>query len=175
MGSILRNHPVKLTVAFIFKQPIILEKVKSILKKRFGEIDFTSAILPFDYTDYYQKEMGDGLKRVFISFTKLIPPENLSKIKVFTNKIEAKFSESRCRAINIDPGYLDLARLVLASTKDFSHRIYLSHGIYADLTLIFKDCSFRSNPWTYPDYRTENYIKIFHQIREIYACQIKNK
>jgi len=175
MGSISRNRPVKLVIAFIFKQPILLEKAKLILKKSFGEIDFTSQILPFDYTDYYRKEMGDGLKRAFISFPKLIPPENLSKIKCLTNKIEAKFSDHGCRAINIDPGYLDLARLVLASTKDFSHRIYLNLGIYAELTLVYKDGSFRPNPWTYPDYRTEGYIKIFRQIREIYAQQIKNK
>jgi hypothetical protein len=173
MGSILRNRPVKLITSFIFNQQLLLDRAKVILKRHFGPIDFESQVFTFNYTDYYQKEMGGDLKRSIISFKKLILPETLSKIKLLTNKIEAKLSIKGSRCVNIDPGYIDLAKLVLASTKDFSHRIYLGQGIYAEVTLSFKHKSFENNPWTYPDYRTPDYINIFNSIREIYAGAIK--
>lgn len=173
MGFIHKPYPVKLITGFIFKQKEILDKAITILEKYFGKIDFKSEILPFIYTDYYEKELGKDLKRNFISFKRLINPENLSKIKIITNRIEQKLSYKQHRLINIDPGYVDLAKLVLASTKDYKHRIYLGKGIYAEVTLFYQDRSFRYWEWTYPDYKTEAYINIFNRIRTIYAEQIK--
>lgn len=173
MGKISNLSPVKLIAGLIYKREIIFKKTESVLRKRFGEIDFKSAEIPFDYTDYYEKEFGKGLKRRFISFKKLIDPKELSKIKTLSNKIEEKFSKNGGRLINIDPGYIDFAKLILASTKDYSHRIYLGKGIFAEITLVFRGKSFRPWPWTYPDYKTREYVEIFNRIREIYAAQIK--
>ncbi|MCX5706361.1 MAG: DUF4416 family protein [Candidatus Omnitrophica bacterium] len=169
MGKIAKARPVKLITGFIFKDNAAFKKAKILLKQRFGKIDFESQTLPFNLTDYYKKEFGDGLKRVFISFRRQIPPQELSKIKVFTNQIEKKISCGKNRLVNIDPGYLDLAKLILASTKDYVHRIYLDKGIYAEITLFYQDKSFKPWTWTYPDYRTPEYIAIFNHIREIYA------
>lgn len=174
MDSILKPNPVKLIFGFIFKEQGSLNLAKNLLHKHFGAIDFVSPVSPFNYTDYYEKEFGQGLRRVFVSFNKLISPEELSKIKVFSKKIEKKLSNGNKRLINIDPGYIDLAKLILASTKDYSHRIYLGKGIFAEITLVFEGKSYKPWPWTYPDYRSEEYISIFNKIRGIYAAQIKN-
>ena len=173
MGKILPNKPVKLIIGLIFKDEEILSKVLTILCRYFGKTDFASPSIPFNSTDYYTAELGTSLFRKFVSFNKLIPTDSLVKIKILTNKIENKFSTQSKRKINIDPGYINLAKLVLASTKDFAHRIYLGHGIYAEITLSYKKKSFEPNDLTYPDYRLPNYIQMFNQIRDIYACQIK--
>lgn len=165
----------KLIIGLIFKDDGILQKAESILSKKFSEVDFQSQTLPFTHTNYYQKEFGTDLKRKFISFKKLICPEKLYKIKILTNNIERKLSSAGNRTINIDPGYLDLSKLVLFSTKNYGHRIYIGRGIYAEVTLIFRDKSFKHLDWTYPDYKTSEYISIFSHIRQIYAQQIKLK
>lgn len=174
MGQIKRHPPVKLIIGFIFKEEGILNKAKAILERRFGRIDFTSQTLTFAHTAYYEREFGKDLKRAFVSFQKLIPPQNLPRIKIATNKIEHKLSVDKRRLINIDPGYLDLSKLVLASTKDYKHRIPLNKGVYAEVTLFYQDKSFQSWVWTYPDYKTAEYIAIFNKIRGIYAGQIKD-
>jgi hypothetical protein len=173
MGSIRKPHPVKLIVGFIYKDRSILAKAEQILKKNFGPVDLQSKILAFTHTDYYEKELGSGLKRKFISFKSLILPQKLAGIKVFTNSIEKKFSRDSRRLINIDPGYIDLPKLVLASAKDFSHRIYIGRGIHAEVTLSYQGKAFRWYEWTFPDYRTPQYIEIFTKIREIYFKQVR--
>jgi hypothetical protein len=175
MGEIKKPTLVKLITGLIFKDAKASEKAKLILEKHLGKIDFASRELAFDLTDYYEKELGKYLKREFVSFKKLIPPSDLPKIKILTNKIEKNLSSDGNRLINIDPGYLDLAKLVLASTKDYKHRIYLAKGIFAEITLRYEAKSFRPWEWTYPDYKTGEYIEIFNQIRDIYAAQIKDK
>ncbi len=171
MGHIRRSQPVKLIVGFIFKQEDLLTRAEAILRRAFGPIDFQSSILDFDHTSYYQHELGTGLKRKFLSFQKLISPERLSRIKLLTNKLERKCSRQGQRQINIDPGYLDMAKLVLASTKDFRHRIYLNRGIFAEITLFYQNKSFQFWEWTYPDYRSPEYIAVFNKIRDIYSNQ----
>jgi hypothetical protein len=172
MGTAVRHHPVKLILGLIANDPSKFLKVIAILKKKFGPIDFQSNILDFTYTKYYENEFGSGLKRQFVSFKKLIPPEELAKIKNMTNKLENKLSSDSRRTINIDPGYLDMAKLILASTKDHCHRIYIGYGIFAEITLFYQNKSFRHREWTYPDYRTTEYIEIFNRIRQLYQEQI---
>lgn len=145
------------------------------LARRFGKIDFESRALPFALTDYYQPEFGIGLQRVFISFKRLVDPEELAQIKALTNRMENRFSAGNKRLVNIDPGYLNLAKLVLASTKDYVHRIYLGKGIYAETTLFFRGKGFQAWEWTYPDFRAEGYRDIFNQIREIFYQQVNNE
>ena len=172
MGQRKKHIPVKLVVGFIFKDTGLIQKVKKILTNRFGEIDFESEQFNFTYTDYYEKELGRGLKKSFISFRKLIVPETLVDIKIFTNKVENKFSLNKKRRINIDPGYVDLSKLVLATTKDYRHRIYLNRGIYEEVTLYYQNKTFNPCAWTYPDYKTKSYIEIFNRVRAIYNQQI---
>jgi len=173
MGRITEPKPVKLIVGFIFSDEKYLVKAKEILKRRFGRPDFDSQILEFTHTDYYCAELGNNLKRNFISFKRLIGPQELWKIKQLTNRIESSFSNKGRRRINIDPGYIDMAKLVLASTKDYRHRIYLNKGIYAEITLYYQAGSFKSWNWTYPDYATSLYLDIFNKIRSLYAEQLK--
>ncbi len=173
MGKITVAAPVKLVAGLIFKNEIVLNKTQKILNRLFGETDYASPIIPFSFTDYYDEEMGPGLKRKFLSFKKLIPSPKLAEIKILTNKIEAMLSRGESREINIDPGYLTLAKLVLASTKDYYHRIAISKNIFAEITLYYKNNNFNFFEWTYPDYKSSDYLKVFLQIREIYAQQIK--
>jgi hypothetical protein len=175
MGTIKKHFPVKLVIGLIFKDNKIYVKAKSLLERKFGPIDFESQTLDFSHTDYYEKEFGKGLKRAFVSFKKLISPDQLPAVKTITNHFEARLSRNTLRRINIDPGYLELSKFVLATTKDYKHRIYLRTGIYAEITLFYRRGSFCPWEWTYPDYRTDAYIKIFNKIRQIYVEQIKNK
>ncbi|MCX5656952.1 MAG: DUF4416 family protein, partial [Candidatus Omnitrophica bacterium] len=111
----------------------------------------------------------------FISFKKSINAERIIKIKLFTNKLEGITCRPKLsgRKINLDPGYVTDAKLVLATTKDYCHRIYLGGGIFGEVTLGFKEGSFRDFPWTYPDYRKLGYINFFNEVRTIYLKQIK--
>ncbi len=169
MGKVRRNNQlVKLIMGFIYKDEAIFIESRDKLKDGFGKIDFHSDALDFNYTTYYEKEMGVGLKRRFVSFAKLISIDDLYRIKLYTNRLEAKLLSSGCRQVNIDPGYLDFAKLVLASTKDYAHRIYLRKGIFAEITLTYRNDSFTHNDWTYPDYRSKEYIGIFNEIRKLY-------
>lgn len=163
------NLKVKLVIGFIYKDEAVFIRAKEKLKKQFGKTDFESASLDFNYTDYYEAEMGSQLKRKFISFAKLIPIEDLYRVKLYTNRLEKKFLSGKSRQVNIDPGYIDLAKLVLATTKDYAHRVFLRKGIFAEVTLSFKGSSFLANEWTYPDYRTQDYSDIFNQIRKLYC------
>ncbi|MFH1248172.1 MAG: DUF4416 family protein [Candidatus Omnitrophota bacterium] len=172
MGKIQSLQPVKLISGFIFKDELIYKKTKGILERQYGSIDFESQAIDFIHTDFYKSEIGTNLKRKFISFKKLIPPNHLSSVKTFANKIEKKFSSNNKRAVNIDPGYLDLSKMVLATTKDFTHRIYLDKGIFAEVTLFFQGKSYKCWPWTYPDYQTPEHIAIFNIIRELFRQQL---
>ena len=111
--------------------------------------------------------MGSPLKRQFISFEKPISPEKITDIKLFTNSIEEKLCVHKKRRINIDPGYMSDSKLVLATTKEHFHRIYLNKGIYAEVTLYWRKGSFQPFEWTYPDYRTREYIDILNAIRKV--------
>jgi|Deesub1362B_J571_1020462.scaffolds.fasta_scaffold00008_183 hypothetical protein len=173
MAEIKPPKPVKLFTAVFTARIDLFEDIKRTLEKEFGIIDFQSEIFPFENTDYYEKEMGKNLKKIFYFFKNLIAPDKIVDIKIKTIEIEKKFMIQGKRQINIDPGYLGLSKIVLASTKDFSHRIYLGNGIYAEVTLFFKRGTFHIFPYTYPDYRTEGYIKTFIKVREILKNQIE--
>ena len=166
--------PVKFICGFIYPENNPYQQVKKNLERKFGKIDFESQKITFNYTDYYQKEMGPDLLRRFISFRRLKLPQDLLKLKLFCLKLERKFAPDNKRRINIDPGYLNESKLVLATTKDFSHRLYLNKGIYAEVTLLFKDGNFSDLATTFPDYRTKEYKDIFMSMRLIYRQDLKN-
>ena len=174
MGKVFSPHQVKLITGIITSSEDIFNKAERALSRYFGPVDFKSQIIDFDFTDYYEKEMGKGLKRRFISFKKLIDPARLPRIKLLANRLEERLSQGKGqikRAVNIDPGYITDAKLVLASTKDYNHRIYIDKGIYAEVTLYYQDDSFQAWGWTYPDYKSRYYITVFNQIRSIFIKQ----
>lgn len=173
MGQLHRPSPVKLICGFIFGDDNTVLRTQRLLVRRFGPLDLTSSVMPFCHTRYYEREFGTDLKRQFVSFQRLIWPHQLAAIKRATMTIERTLSCAGRRQVNIDPGYLDLAKLVLASTKDYAHRIYLGQGIYAEITLFYRAGSFRAGEWTYADYCTEAYRQIFGRIRTLYAAQLK--
>jgi len=143
------------------------------LSSRFGAIDYQGGPLPFDFTGYYNDEMGVPISRYFVAFKELVIPDTLADIKVLTNEIENRYADGGKRRINLDPGLISLKRLILASTKDNGRRVPLSKGIYAEITLVFIDGAFQPVPWTYPDYRSDAYIEMMGEIREMYKSQLK--
>jgi hypothetical protein len=150
------------------------------LEKKLGPVELKSHIFPFIYTDYYEAEMGKDIKRQLFSFQKLMDPGTLADLKLFTNKLEEEFQKERTvrpergRPINLDPGYLTGSKLVLASTKDYYHRIYLGKGIYAEVTLRYVRGAFEPLPWTYTDYRSKEYMDFFTEIRTLYMKKLKD-
>jgi hypothetical protein len=167
-----RLHPAKLFVGMLAQHPQQFLLAAESLGKFYGPIDFESISQPWNYTDYYAREFGRGLIRKFIFFEQLISAEALWKIKRESITMEKQMGTVRgerfCRRINLDPGYLTDSKLVLATTKDFSHRIFLKDGIYAEATLIYQGNGFKPMSHTYPDYRTPDCLRLFDQAREIF-------
>ncbi|MFQ5812312.1 MAG: DUF4416 family protein [Anaerolineae bacterium] len=173
MGKIKEPLPVKLIASMFTASGELLEEAQGKLSQKFGPIDYESELLPFDHTTYYAAEFRENLKRRFVAFEKLVPPGELAEIKLLTNALEMEWAVEGNRRINIDPGYVSHSKLVLATTKNHAHRIYLGQGIYAEVTLHFRDGTFRAWPWTYPDYASPPLIAIFNQIRELYVKQLR--
>jgi len=175
MGSIRGFNPVKLFVGVLVSERSLLGQVEARLASEFGAIDHRSDIIPFDFTDYYTKEMGDTLTRQFFSFESLIAGEQLPQLKLKTNSLEERFAlPNVSRPVNLDPGYIEHAKVVLASTKNFYHRIYLRDGIFAEVTMHFKNNTFQFFPWTYPDYQSRDYLEFFFKLRHIYRGQLRS-
>ena len=166
-------QPVKLFFSVFAKEAARLNGTIEILSFAYGQPDFISSIISFDYTNYYCAEMGENLVRRFLTFEKLIRPEELPDIKLATNEIEDKSALNLRRQVNIDPGYISKANLILATGKSYTHRPYLRDGIYADLTLIYQGKKFCSLPWTYPDYADEKQLLMLSKIRAKYLLQLK--
>jgi hypothetical protein len=164
---------VKLIMSLFSAEADLLEKTVLRVQEFFGPIDWQSPPLFFDRTQYYAKEMGWPLHRRFVTFEKLIRPEALVKIKLKTNSLEQDYREQDKRRINIDPGYIAMERLVLATGKNYTHRIYLAEGIFADLTLVFNQGTFKPLAWTYRDYADPEIIAVLNQLRENYKNQVR--
>jgi hypothetical protein len=166
---------VKLVASILFSEKALLPAVLEALTKEYGVTDYISPARPFCYTDYYHREMGLNMERLFVAFAQLIRPESLPQIKLQTNDLEKSFSQGGGRRVNIDPGYVSSAHLILATGKGYAHRPYLRDGIYADLTLMYCDKFFQTLPWTYPDYAENETRGIFNRLRSKYIAQVKLK
>jgi hypothetical protein len=168
--------PVKLIMGLIFATAAPIAAVRQQLEGAWGRIDLETTLLPFALTRFYEREMGPALQRQFWSFETLIAPDALAGIKRQTNAMERTFAlpdgHGWQRRVNLDPGYTDLAKLVLATTKDRQHRLYLGQGIYAEVTLRFTGGRFAPWEWTYPDYRTAAYLAFFDAVRRRYRQQL---
>jgi hypothetical protein len=167
------SHPVDPSpclyfVAITTSLPELWEKVINELKKELGKVLLYSETYNFsEFTSYYEKEMGKNLLKKFYFFEKLRNPDFLINLKHICYEIEKEFSKEGKRKVNVDPGYITLSKLVLATFKDFSHRIYLGQNVFAEVTLIYQHKNFVELPWTYRDYKQKEVIEIFKKAREI--------
>jgi len=160
------KSPAKLFFGFIGKLEHI-EKIHNIIENKFGKIDGRTETIPFDFTDYYNEEMGKGLMRQWVSTETIIEENLIRDIKKKTIELEDGYRISGKRVINIDPGGVLLSRVVLPTTKNYAHRIYLGEGIFMEVTLIYQGKSFQPLQWTYPDYKTPIAINFFNKMRNI--------
>jgi hypothetical protein len=168
--------PVKMICGIIASNEHFNKRAEEKLVQRYGVLDLESPLFSFDFTDYYEKQMGKNLKRKFLSFEKLIKPERLSTIKQETNRLEEEIRkelQASHRIVNLDPGYMTASALIMATTKDFSHRVPLQKGIYAHLEFLFGKEQIRTLDWTYPDFKSEEYQKYFLAVRRIYLSQLR--
>ena len=172
MGQVKAYPPVKYICAITIADTTLWEKVQVALEDLLSPIDLTTDWFPFTYTDYYTPEMGRGLQKRFVAFQLLRPAEDLPGIKLATNQIEETLSGTTQRRVNLDPGYVTAARLVLATTKDYSHRVYLQKGIFGDVHLRFRNKRFEPMEWTYPDYREPFSLRFFEEVRSRYLVQL---
>jgi hypothetical protein len=164
--------PAKLVIGVFLRDRHLISPVASDLKEEMGPIDLISAWFPFDLTEYYRQELGAPLFRRMLAFKTLIDQSEIKKIKLITNRIEQKHSENGKRRVNIDPGYLVHERFVLATGKNFTHRIYIGGGIYADLTLVYRNGGFQTLPWTYPDYARTDMLGFLGRVRDKYSADV---
>ena len=169
MGAIQLPLPVLLLIAASSRHDHALSWTCSRTATCFGPIAFASTAFDFTETDYYTATMGTGLKKQFLAFERSIDPGALPAIKRQTNKWEAEYAalgqHAEPRPLNLDPGYITPAKLVLASTKDHAHRIYLGDGIFAEVTLSYRAGRWQPLAWTYPDYRRDDYQRFFTDCR----------
>ncbi len=164
--------PVKLFCGFIYKEENQFNEAKNILTERFSDIDIETDAIPFDNTSYYDSEMGTPLFRKFTGFSRLIPPSDLPDIKIFTNSMEREFSNGGARLINLDPGYLSDANIIIGTAKNHYHRVPLNKGIYAHIEYMLRKDEFVTMAWTYPDFKKPEYMAFFKQLKDLYKKQV---
>jgi hypothetical protein len=170
MGDINQPAPVLLLIAAVSRHQAALDWARERATAQFGPVALASDAFDFAETDYYAATMGSGLKKQFLAFQRLIDPALLPNIKRQTNEWEAEYAavgnHEEPRPLNLDPGYITGAKLILASTKDHAHRIYLGEGIYAEMTLVYRRRQWQPLEWTYPDYRRDDFQLFFSACRE---------
>ena len=173
MGEPSPPAPVTLVCAILAADEPVLAEALAALGREFGPRAAESPVLPFAFTRYYEKEMGPRLLRKLVAFERPVDPGRLAAIKLRTNALErevaARAPAGVPRPANLDPGTVDAARLVLATTKDHAHRVYLGDGIYGEVTLLWHKGGFAPLDWTYPDFRTEAYRSFFDGVRRLHA------
>ena len=178
MGAIRSQSPPAFLIFAIFsKHDSLLEEIVQELQDKFGPLPLRSEKFPFDQTAYYARQMGNGIQKQFLAGSTFFDIGTLAEVKRATNLIEEKVAQSGRfdveRPINIDPGYVDLGKLILASTKDHAHRVYLNDGIFAEVTLWIKDSAWQFWPWTYPDYKQHVATDFFLTVREQLFREVK--
>ncbi|BCV25565.1 DUF4416 family protein [Gelria sp. Kuro-4] len=175
MGRVTVPEPVTPIASVFTGDEGLFAAVRAALAERLGPCIYASPVLPFDHTDYYAAEMGPDLKRRLFAFADLVDPGELPALKHWSNSLEAHWAVDGRRRVNIDVGYITLAKLVLATTKDHAHRLYLGKGIYGEVTLRYVGGRFEPWPWTYPDYASPAYRKICAEIRELHRARLRTR
>ena len=178
MGEVVEQRPVLLLVAVTSRHKSAFTWALEKAQQRWGEVELASPIYDFTETSYYAESMGEDLKKQFLTFKKLIDPAMLAETKLTSNLWEDEFRDENDfpeeRPINLDPGYITEAKLILATTKDRDHRIYLQQGIFAEITLFFRSGGWQGSRWTYPDYQRDDFQEFFSncrtRLRELYRA-----
>jgi len=166
--------PLKLVIGVLYHPHLNLTSVLTQIEEKLGAIDYQGPDVFFSHTLYYEKEMGKNLKKKFISIQKLWPADQLYDAKLQTGEIEQSFSINNQRQVNLDPGGLSLHSLILLSTKNFSHRVPLKKGIYAELSLLYQQKEWKKLPWSYPDFDDIVHLNALSEIRHLYKKEIQN-
>jgi hypothetical protein len=177
MGTPREPKPAKYFVALLSCETELLTTLETEFASLLGAIDGRSETVPWTPSPFYEKEMGRGLLRRFLSFEPLLSPERLADIKLGTQNIEEHYRRAPNggggRRVNCDPGYLEAGKLVLASTKNASQRIYLRDGIFAEATLLYDHGMFHGLAYTYPDYLWPATLRFFEDCRARYLEQLR--
>ena len=179
MGTLHAHPPVKLLVALMCRDIDLLEEIERRMERSYGSIEDRSQVFLFTFPGRFSREMGPDLKKRIIAFRDMIPIEKFPEVKSLTNDLEWEYREhlpeGTRRLVNLDPGYLTLSQVVLASTRNYSHHIYLREGVYGELLLRYHLGALRNLPWTYPDFRTHLAHQFFTTLRARYHEQLKSR
>jgi len=179
MWELKEPKPAKLIIGILAANRQCLHTAVEALTSKFGRTDFVSNVWQFTQTDYYKDQTGEHILRQFVSTEHLIAPALLAKIKHRTNKLEQKLAAKLAlplpRPVNLDPGIIEPSKLILASTKNYSHRIYIGKKMYAEATLIFDRGHWRPFDYTYPDYKQQCYFDFFDKVRTRLLEQLKSQ
>ncbi len=177
MWTLKKPDKVKLIVGILACDEKAANAASDMIKDKLGRSDIESETWPFRHTEYYAKETGKEIVKKYIAIEKLIMPEKIAEIKLKTNKMEqklaAKLGPNLSRPVNLDPGYIEPSKLVLASTKNFSHRIYIGKKIWAEVTLIFSKGQWKEFEYTFPDHKEDRYHGFFSRVREKLVQQLR--
>lgn len=174
MGLPQKALPARLFVAMLAADTARFQVAAVLVAQAFGPTDYLSDVLPFTETHYYDDELGAPIFRRFVTVAPLMAQDDLAGIKRRTIEMEAALARLGRRTVNLDPGYLTAAKVVLATTKDREHRIYIGDGIYAEVTLHYRHGRFHPWPWTYPDYCSPPYLAEFARMRDAYMRQLRS-
>ncbi len=179
MWKLKKPRPVKLIIGILAADQQCLTAAIDTIKAKFGKIDLLSETWPFDQTDYYKDQTGPNILRMFVTIEKLIDPGKLAKIKHKTNKLEQnlafQLNRDFYRPVNLDPGLIEPSKLILATTKNYSHRIYIGQKMYAEVTLLYDKGTWQPLPYTYPDYKQQCYFDFLTKVRAKLLEQLKSK
>lgn len=177
MWTLKAPNPVKLIIGILAANQQCLTAATGAIAAKFGKIDSFSDVWSFDKTDYYKDQTGENILRQFVSFERLIDPGSLAKIKHKTNRLERKLATKLAldlpRPVNLDPGIIEPSKLILATTKNYSHRIYIGEKMYAEVTLIYDKGRWLTFEHTYPDYRQQCYFDFFGKVRNRLVEQLR--
>jgi hypothetical protein len=166
--------PANLIIGVLVSDRSLMDSVRDALEAQFGRIDDQSELIAFDFTRYYEPEMGPDLQRIWFSFGELRPPESLADDKLKASQLEANWrAPDGRRRVNLDPGYLTMHNLVLATTKNYAHRVYLGRGIHAELTLLYEHGEFSPLKWTYPDYQSRAAQVFLSRVRDRLVIKLR--
>lgn len=175
MSTIKPPAPVALFVAALYAPNFSDAAANELIAEHFGNALLPGPVFDFTFSDYYAAEMGPSLRKAFFVLDRLIDPAELPEWKLRAMALEEQHSREGKRTINLDPGYLEAPKFVLATAKNFAHRIYLGRGVYADVQLYVRDGKFQTNSWTYPDYKLPEHLRFFEQARSKYFEKIRTK
>jgi hypothetical protein len=176
LGTASHPYGVRLFIGILYNPAAPIETILQMLDDRFGERQYSHGPIPFAWTEYYSKEMGTSLTKLYYNYQNTIDRAILPEIKIFSNELEQKFVDALGnRQVNIDPGYISRDKVVLATTKDFYHRLYLADGIFGEVTLHYRRGRFRYFSWTYPDYRDPAVMQFLERVRAPLVKELRDR